>query len=147
VLSPTVFRLLSYKKCVHKMRQASIIVFTSLSNEKLQQNCKTRLYVRKNEILHTVKIIAVTCQVTIKYTSITFLLETCLNPGRASVRTSLNCVRKVLRLGQYLGRANLIKFCQNFLRVAIRPTDAQQFRDGASVKLLSQSSVRFCNSP
>jgi hypothetical protein len=147
VWSPTVFRLLSFEKCVHKMRQASIIVFTSPSNEKLQQNCKTRLYVRKIEMLHTVKIIAVRCQVTTKYTSFTLLSETCVNPGRASVMASLNCVRKVLRLGQYLWRAIPIKVCHNFLHVFIWPTDGQKLRDGASVKLLSQSSTRFCNSP
>jgi len=62
VWSPTVFRLLSFDKCVHEMGLASIIVLTSPSKEKLQQNCKTRLYVRKTELLHSVKIIAVRCQ-------------------------------------------------------------------------------------
>ena len=105
---------IKFEKCVHKLRQASIIVFTSPSNEKLQQNCKTRLYVRKNKLLHTVKIIAVRCQVTIKYTSITLLSETFVNQGRASVMTWLNCVRKVPRLGQYLGRVTQSKSARTF---------------------------------
>jgi len=114
VWGPTVFRSLIFEKCVRKMRQASIFVFTSPSNEKLQQNCKTRLYVTKTELLHTVKIVALRYQVTIKYTSFTLLSETCVKPGHASVMTSLNCFRKVLRLGQYLGGPTQSKSARTF---------------------------------
>lgn len=74
---------------------------------------------KQTELLHTAKIIALRYQVTIKYASFTLLSETCVKPDRVSVMTSLNCVRKVLRLGQYLRRADSIKVRQNFLRVFI----------------------------